>query len=116
MGVLLALSGLYGLIAYSVSTRRREIGIRMAVGADKSDVLGMVLRQGFLLAGAGTVIGLTLAVAAGRLLVAVFPATENSVFVYLIVIPVVFAITMLAVLIPAGRAAKVDPSTVLRQG
>ena len=116
MGVLLALSGLYGLIAYSVSTRRREIGIRMAVGAGKSDVLGMVLRQGFLLAGAGTVIGLTLAVAAGRLLVAVFPATENSVFVYLIVIPVVFGITMLAVLIPAGRAAKVDPSTVLRQG
>jgi predicted permease len=116
MGVLLALSGLYGLMAYSVSTRRREIGIRMAVGADRRDVLGMVLRQGFVLAGAGSVIGLVLAAAAGRLLVAVFPATENSAFVYLIVIPAVFSVTLLAALIPASRAANVDPSTVLRQG
>jgi predicted permease len=116
MGMLLALSGLYGLIAYSVSARRREIGIRMAVGAEKKDVLGMVLRQGLVLAGTGTAIGLVLAVGAGRLLVALFPTTENGVAVYLIVIPAVFAITMLAALVPASRAAKVDPAVVLRQG
>lgn len=104
------------MIAYSVSTRRREIGIRMAVGADTSDVLGMVLRQGFVLAAAGTAMGLALAISAGQLLVAVFPATENSALVYLIVIPAVFGVTMLAALVPASRAAKVDPAIVLRQG
>jgi ABC-type antimicrobial peptide transport system permease subunit len=60
--------------------------------------------------------GLVLAVGAGRLLVAVFPSTDNSVVTYLIVIPAVFAITMLAALVPASRAAKVDPAIVLRQG
>jgi len=116
VGVLLALSGLYRLIAYSVSVRRREIGIRMAVSAEKTDVLGMVMRQGIVLAGTGTLIGLTLAIGAGRLLVAAFPATDNSVGTYLIVIPAVFAITMIAALVPASRAAKVDPAVVLRQG
>jgi predicted permease len=116
MGVLLALSGLYGLIAYGVSVRRREIGIRMAVGAKQKNVLAMVMRQGIVLSGAGTLIGLVLAITAGRLLVAVFPATDNSVVTYLVVIPAVFAITMLAVLIPASRAAKMDPAVVLRQG
>lgn len=116
MGVLLALSGLYGLIAYSVSVRRREIGIRMAVGAAKTDVLRMVMRQGVILAGVGSLIGLLFAIGAGRLLVAVFPATDNSVVTYLIVIPAVFAITILAALLPASRAVKVDPAIVLRQG
>jgi putative ABC transport system permease protein len=115
MGVMLALSGLYGLMAYSVSARRREIGIRMAIGAHKNAVLGMVLRQGLLLAGAGSVVGLVLSVAAGRLLVAAFPATQNSVVAYLIVVPAVFAVTMLAAFVPARRASQVDPVTALRQ-
>ncbi len=77
-------------------------------------MLGMVLRQAVLLSGVGAVIGLVLAIAAGRLLVAVFPSTGNSATTYLIVIPAVFAITMLAAL-ARDRAAKVDPA-MLRQG
>lgn len=115
MGVLLALSGLYGLMAYSVSARRREIGIRMAIGAHKNQVLAMVLRQGLLLAGTGTAVGLIFSAGVGRLLVAAFPATQNSVVAYLIVVPAVFAVTMLAAFLPARRASQVDPVTALRQ-
>lgn len=115
MGVLLALTGLYGLMAYSVSSRQREIGIRMAIGAGRGNVLGMVIRQGLVLAGTGTALGILLSVSAGRLLVAVFPATDNSVLPYLTIIPVVFAVTMLAALMPAVRASRIDPAVVLRQ-
>ena len=115
MGVLLALTGLYGLMAYSVSTRRREIGIRMAIGAHKNAVLGMVLRQGFVLAGTGTAVGLLLSAGVSRLLVAAFPAMRNSSITYLIVIPAVFGVTMLAAFLPARRASQVDPVTALRQ-
>ncbi len=115
MGVLLALSGLYGLIAFSVSTRRREIGIRMAVGAHKNNVLGMVLRQGLVLAGTGTVVGLFLSAGTARLLSAAFPSYEYSVVVYLIVVPAAFGVTMLAAFLPALRAAQVNPVLALRQ-
>jgi predicted lysophospholipase L1 biosynthesis ABC-type transport system permease subunit len=115
MGVLLALTGLYGLMAYSVSTRRREIGIRMAIGAAKNDVLGMILRQGFVLAGTGTAVGLLLSAGANRLLVAAFPSMRNSVITYLFVIPTVFGVTMLAAFLPARRASLVQPVSALRQ-
>jgi hypothetical protein len=115
MGVLLALSGLYGLMAYSVTTRRREIGIRMAIGAHKNNVLGMVLRQGLVLAGTGTAVGLFLSAGTARLLAAAFPSYQYSVVVYLIVVPAAFGITMLAAFLPARRASQVDPVRVLRQ-
>jgi hypothetical protein len=115
MGVLLALTGLYGLMAYSVSARRREIGIRLAIGAHKNNVLGMVMRQGFALAGVGTLAGLALSAVAGRVLVAAFPDTRNSIAAYFLVVPAVFGVTMLAALVPARRAALVDPVAVLRQ-
>ena len=115
MGMLLALTGLYGLMTYSVSTRRREIGIRMAIGAHKNNVLGMVLRQGLVLAGTGTVVGLFLSAGTARLLAAAFPSYQYSVVVYLIVVPAAFGITMLAVFLPARRASQVDPVLALRQ-
>src|ERR1700736_3761072 len=71
IGLTLALVGLYGLIAYSVERRTREIGIRMAIGADRSQVLRMVLRQGFALSIAGIVAGGIASVAAVRVLPAV---------------------------------------------
>jgi predicted permease len=115
MGVLLALSGLYGLMAYSASTRRREIALRMAIGAHKNNVLRMMLRQGFVLAVAGTGIGLLAGLATGRLMVATFPTHTPTVTAYVAVVPAVFLVTMLAAYLPARRASRVNPVAALRQ-
>jgi len=115
MGALLAVTGLYGLMAYSVSFRRREIGIRMVIGTGKSSVLGMMLRQGFVLAGAGTLSGLLPGLATGRLMLAAFPTHTPPAIVYLVVVPTVFIVTMFAAFLPARRATQVDPVTALRQ-
>ncbi len=120
MGLLLALAGLYGLVAYAVSTRTKEIGIRMALGADRGSVLRMVLRHGFTLAVAGIAAGLVLGVGAGRLLDAASPGANNSNAddlsdsAYAVMVLVVLALTMLAAYIPARRAARVDPNVALR--
>ena len=68
IALLLGVVGLYGVIAYSASQRRREIGIRIALGAQRNDITGMFVRQGMLLAGSGVVCGLLMAAAATRLL------------------------------------------------
>src|SRR5215472_4807586 len=86
LGLILALVGLYGLMTYSVGLRQREIGIRMAVGADPGGVLKMVLRQGMALAGSGIIVGLALSLAAGK------PATSiigSSYFYWPLVVLVV---------------------------
>jgi len=119
MGLLLAVVGLYGLVAYSVSRRTREIGIRMAIGSDRSRVVAMVLRQGFLLGAAGVVVGLIAGILICRLLtsaplfVASFTHVDNLVFP-IIAIPLL-AITVLATLQPALRASRVDPMKALRE-
>ena len=111
----MALGGIYGVISYAVSQRTGEIGIRMALGAQRSDVLHLVLRHGMLLAGIGVVIGLGGAFALTRvmrtLLVEVSP-TDPLTFS---VIPVLLAaVTLLACLLPARKATKVDPMEALR--
>jgi len=68
LGLTLALIGLYGLIAYSVSRRTKEIGIRMAIGANKTEVMRMILRQGFILAGAGILVGGAISVVVAQML------------------------------------------------
>src|SRR5882762_6717796 len=68
VGLLLASIGIYGVVAYSVARRTREIGLRMALGADRADVIRMILRQGMSLVAIGSAIGLVLAAAASRLL------------------------------------------------
>ena len=113
MGMALALAGLYGLMAYSVTSRTREIGIRIAIGAKRGQVLRMVLRQGFVLALSGMVVGLVLSIAATRLLRAVFPG-DSPLAAYLLVTPAVLAVTMLAAYLPARRVSRVDPMTALR--
>src|SRR5580704_11506036 len=116
ISLLLAGVGLYGVMAYSVSQRTREIGIRMALGADRGGVLGIVMREGLLLALLGIAAGLAIALAAtpqiAPLLYQVSPADPVSIAgaaLFLIVVAV------LASLIPALRATRVDPIRALRQ-
>jgi predicted permease len=115
IGLLLAMVGLYGLMAYSVARRTREIGIRMAIGADRGSVERMVLRQGFILAITGLAIGLAASFAAETGVNAVFSSTGRDPLAYLIVAPALLAVTMLAAWAPARRAAKVDPMRALRE-
>jgi predicted permease len=118
IGLLLSVVGLYGLVAYAVSRRTREIGIRMAVGAQAGAVLRMVMRHGLVLAGFGTVIGVLASVATGGLLRAVFPFPNVpgvDVVTYLIVVPTLLGVTLLAAYLPARRAARIDPLLALRQ-
>jgi predicted permease len=115
MGLTLAMVGLYGLVAYSVARRTREIGIRMAVGARPGLVLRMVLRHGLLLAGCGVAIGVVGSVATGGLLRAVFPSAGGvDAVTYLLVVSMLVAVTLLAAYIPARRAARIDPLVALR--
>jgi predicted permease len=116
VGLGLAMVGLYGLVAYAVSRRTREIGIRMAIGALPGSVLRMVMRHGLLLAGIGTVAGVALTFALRGVLRAMFPASPGlDVALYALVVPVLLAVTLVAALVPALRAARIDPLTALRQ-
>ena len=116
MGLGLAIVGLYGLVAYAASRRTREIGIRMAIGANRTAVLRMVLRQGLVLALVGLAIGLVASVGAGQLLNAAFPTEENrrDFMALIVVAPIVLAVTFLAAYIPARRASRVNPMQALR--
>jgi hypothetical protein len=118
MGLALALIGLYGLVAYSVSRRTREIGIRVAVGANPHSVLRMVLRHGLLLALSGTAAGLLGSFAIQGALRAVFPFEDVAnldLTTRLLVVPALFVITLVAAYIPARRASRIDPLMALRQ-
>jgi len=114
MGLVLAMVGLYGLVAYAATRRSREIGIRMAIGAARGTVLRMVLKQGLVLALSGIAIGLAASIGAQRLLNAIFDSNGRDFGTYLLVAPALLAITALAVYIPARRASRIDPMRVLR--
>ena len=116
LGFLLAVTGLYGVIAYSVSRRTREIGIRMAIGADPANVARLVLRQGFTLAVIGTAIGLALALAASKLLSSLLSGiSPRDPLVYLLAPTLLVGVSLLACYVPARRATRVDPVKALRQ-
>ena len=116
LGLTLALVGLYGLVSYSVSRRTREIGIRMAVGAQWRDILRMVLRQGLVLAGMGIGIGIVGSYGVIHLLAALYSQTSAGwvhPWGFAAMLLAVFAITMLACYIPARRAATIDANRAL---
>ena len=113
--ILLAAIGLYGLMAYSVSQRQREIGIRVALGAETRDILGLVVREGMFLTLSGLAIGLVTAFAASRFLEALlFNITTTDAATYGAVAIVLLAVALVASIVPARRAARVDPLIALR--
>lgn len=113
----LASIGLYGLMAYSANQRKREIGLRMALGAGRASVLGLILKQGMALVGTGVLVGLVAALLAGRVLSRMLygvsasdPASVASATVVLL------AVALLACYFPARWASRVDPLIALREG
>jgi predicted permease len=115
LGTLLAAIGLYGVIAFSVARRTREIGIRMAVGARPAAVLSLVMRQGFVIVAAGLAIGLLAAAgAASTLRGLLYGITPFDAVAWGMAIAAMIAAAALANFIPARRAMRVDPMTALR--
>jgi len=115
VGLLLAIAGLYGVVAYNVSRRTREIGIRIALGALRGDVLRLVMSKGILLVGMGTVIGLVMGFAVEQLMNSMlFNAGGVDILAYVIVVPSLFLVTIAAAYVPARRASRIAPTQALR--
>jgi ABC-type antimicrobial peptide transport system permease subunit len=113
--LLLATIGLYGLVAHSVEQRTREIGIRLALGAEASRVKGMVIRQGMSLMIAGTVMGLLAAFALARVISRfLFDVQAWDPATFMLVPVLVGIVTAFAIWLPARRASRVDPIVALR--
>jgi ABC-type antimicrobial peptide transport system permease subunit len=115
VAVILASLGIYGVLAFSVGQRTSEFGIRMALGADRANILGLILRQGVALVAGGLALGLAgyfaLSSFLGSLLYRIAPTDPAT----LIVAPLVLALVALAAcLLPARRATQVDPMVALR--
>jgi len=116
MGLVLAMVGLYALVAYTVSRRSREIGIRMAIGADRQGVLRMVLRQGLVLGSIGAAMGLILSFFACRAMTSslwILAGRMNYLLLPAVAMPLLI-VTVLAAYVPARRASLIDPMRALR--
>jgi len=119
MGLTLAIVGLYGLVAYAVSRRTKEIGIRIAIGAGRWRVLRMVLGQGLLMVAAGLAAGLLASLGVGPLLSSIFSSrmkgdARADASAFALVAAAVLAAAAIAAYIPARRAARVNPTEALR--
>jgi putative ABC transport system permease protein len=113
--LVLAVTGIYGIISYLVAQRTREIGIRLALGAPAGAVLGMVLRRGVLLAAAGVAVGLVSALLATRLLAGLLYGIGTRDPVTFVAVPLLLlGVAALASYVPARRTTRVDPMIVMR--
>jgi predicted permease len=115
VALLLACVGIYGVIAYLMSQRVPEIGVRMAMGAKPSDIVRLVLRQSLVIVLAGVGVGILASFATGRILQNLVPGLQSSqAAIFVVVLPLLLAAALFASYIPARRAAKVDPLVALR--
>ena len=115
LGLALAAIGIYGVMAYSVSQRKRELGIRLAMGADRSTVLRLIVGQGMRLAVVGTALGMVGALAAAQLLRGLLYDLSPVDPVAFTAVPLILmSVAALAVYLPARRAAAVDPMKTLK--
>jgi putative ABC transport system permease protein len=115
LALVLALGGLYAVTAYSVAQRTREIGVRIAVGADRTAVMALVLRQSGMLVVAGISLGLLAALPLVRFVTAMlFDVQPLDPMVFSVVAVLMTTVAMLATFIPARRASRVDPMVALR--
>jgi ABC-type antimicrobial peptide transport system permease subunit len=117
-GVALALAavGTYGILSYLVSLRTQEIGIRMALGADRGGILRLVLTRGLVLAAIGLVLGLAGSIAATRIMsTLLYGVNPIDVPTLAVVSGVMIVIALVACLVPAWRATRVDPLVVIRE-
>jgi putative ABC transport system permease protein len=116
LAVALAAIGIYGVMSYTVSQRTREIGIRQALGAQASAIIGMVIGESLKLVGAGIVVGLVAALAMTRLMKSLLYGVSAADPLIFSAVPLVLAaVALIAALIPALRAARVDPMIALRR-
>jgi putative ABC transport system permease protein len=115
VALLLAAIGIYGVVSYTVSQQTHHIGVRMALGAQASDIMKMVLKEGLALALAGVGVGVVAALALMRFLKSLlFEVQTSDTTTFAVVVVSLFVVTLLACYIPARRAAKVDPLIALR--
>jgi putative ABC transport system permease protein len=116
LALLLAAIGIYGLMSYTVEQRTQELGIRLALGANRGDMLKLVVRQGMLLAGIGIVIGLAASLGLNQLLLAklLFGVKATDPATYAVVAIILVLVALLATYIPARRATQIDPMIALR--
>jgi hypothetical protein len=115
VALILAAVGLYGVTAYTVAQRTGEIGIRMALGADTAGVLRLILRSAFGLIGVGLLLGIPLAIGAGRLISAqLYGVTGSDPIALFVAIAALGGCAFVAAIIPAMRAASIDPMRALR--
>jgi ABC-type antimicrobial peptide transport system permease subunit len=115
VALLIACVGLYGLMSYHVTRRTTELGIRSALGANRSNLLLMVLREALLLTGAGCAAGALISLASGRFIKSIlFGVSPTDTASLLLAVAVMLTVATAAALIPARRAAQTDPMTALR--
>jgi putative ABC transport system permease protein len=115
LALLLVSMGLYGVMSYDVARRTHEIGIRMALGARRRDVVGPVMRETMLLGAIGVIIGLSIALGATRLIESrLYGLTPNDPLTIVLASLLLLTVAALAGYLPARRAARVDPMVALR--
>jgi ABC-type antimicrobial peptide transport system permease subunit len=115
LALLLAAIGTYGVLSYMVAERRREIGIRMALGADQGSVLGQVMKQGLVLTAIGVAAGLAGAFALNRVIASMlFGVEPTDPTTMVAVVATITLVAAIACWLPAWRASRVDPNIVLR--